>query len=172
MTQYILRRLALVAPLLLGITVITYVIISLAPGDPITALINPEEMNVMSKEDLDAQRERLGLNQPLPVRYLLWLGQSVQGNLGFSIQHRQPVQRCRFAHGARELCHLRRLLQITESSVPNRRDRSLETRTSGEDDDRYVEIDVADSLQELDSVRSGHQHVRDDRVETPTITEQ
>ncbi|MCC6705568.1 MAG: ABC transporter permease, partial [Thermomicrobiales bacterium] len=56
--QYILRRLAMVLPMLLGITVITYVIISLAPGDPITALIDPEEMNVRSEAEMDAMRER------------------------------------------------------------------------------------------------------------------
>jgi peptide/nickel transport system permease protein len=91
MTQYILRRLALAIPLLLGITVITFVIINLAPGDPITALMNPEEMNVLSKEEIDARREALGLNQPMPVRYLIWLGQTARGNLGYSIQNRRPV---------------------------------------------------------------------------------
>src|SRR5436190_9738889 len=91
MARYILRRLLLVIPLLLGITVITYAIISLAPGDPITALINPEEMALMSKEELHARREQLGLNKPLPVRYVLWLAQAARGNLGFSIQNRRPV---------------------------------------------------------------------------------
>ncbi|MCC6705273.1 MAG: ABC transporter permease, partial [Thermomicrobiales bacterium] len=71
--QYILRRLAMVLPMLLGITVITYVIISLAPGDPITALIDPEEMNVRSEAEMDAMRERLGLNDSIPVRYVKWL---------------------------------------------------------------------------------------------------
>jgi peptide/nickel transport system permease protein len=93
MTNYLARRLALVLPLLLGITVITFTIVSLAPGDPITALINPEEMNVMSKAELEAQRERLGLNQPIAVRYLVWLKEAATGNLGYSIQHRQPVLR-------------------------------------------------------------------------------
>ena len=91
MTHYILRRLALAVPLLLGITIITYAIINLAPGDPITALMNPDELNVLSREEIEARREALGLNQPLPVRYLIWLGQTVQGNLGYSIQNRRPV---------------------------------------------------------------------------------
>jgi peptide/nickel transport system permease protein len=50
-------------------------------------------MNVMSKAELEAQRERLGLNQPIAVRYLVWLGEAARGNLGYSIQHRQPVLR-------------------------------------------------------------------------------
>jgi len=89
--QYILRRLAMVLPMLLGITVITYVIISLAPGDPITALIDPEEMNVRSEAEMDAMRERLGLNDSIPVRYVKWLREAAQGNLGFSYQNKRPV---------------------------------------------------------------------------------
>jgi len=81
----------MVLPMLLGITVITYVIISLAPGDPITALIDPEEMNVRSEAEMDAMRERLGLNDSIPVRYVKWLREAAQGNLGFSYQNKRPV---------------------------------------------------------------------------------
>ena len=77
--------------LILGITLITYVLISLAPGDPITALINPEEMNVRSAEEIERMREDLGLNDPIPVRYGLWLKEAVQGNLGYSYQNSRPV---------------------------------------------------------------------------------
>ncbi|MGH2561926.1 MAG: ABC transporter permease, partial [Thermomicrobiales bacterium] len=90
--NYILRRLSLALPLLLGITVITFTMITLAPGDPITALINPQELNVRSAEEIDRLREDLGLNDPIPVRYLLWLKEIVQGNLGYSIQNDTPVR--------------------------------------------------------------------------------
>src|SRR5947209_5802732 len=93
MAQYVLRRLLLVLPMLFGITLITYTIISLAPGDPVTALIDPAEANILSKDDLQRLREDLGLNKPLPVRYLLWLKETARGNLGFSIQNRQPVSK-------------------------------------------------------------------------------
>lgn len=89
--QYILRRLAMVVPMLLGITIITYFIISLAPGDPVSAMINPQELNVRSEAELDQIRDDLGLNDPIPVRYALWLKEAVQGNLGFSYQSKQPV---------------------------------------------------------------------------------
>jgi peptide/nickel transport system permease protein len=89
--NYVVRRLALAVPLLLGITVITFVIVNLAPGDPITALLNPQEMRVISAAELAKLREGLGLNQPLPVRYALWLKEVAQGNLGYSIQTREPV---------------------------------------------------------------------------------
>ena len=89
--QYLLRRLALVVPLLLGITVVTFAIINIAPGDPITALINPLEMNVRGAAEIEQMREDLGLNQPIPVRYALWLKELVQGNLGYSIHNNRPV---------------------------------------------------------------------------------
>jgi peptide/nickel transport system permease protein len=89
--QYILRRLAMVVPMLLGITIITYFIISLAPGDPVSAMINPQELNVRSDAELDQIRSDLGLDDPIPVRYALWLKEAVQGNLGYSYQSKQPV---------------------------------------------------------------------------------
>ena len=91
MGQYVSRRLVMVIPLLLGITMITYGIINMAPGDPITALINPEEMNILSAADLAALRAELGLDKPIPIRYLIWLKEAARGNLGYSIQNKRPV---------------------------------------------------------------------------------
>ena len=78
--------------MLLGITVVTFVIINLAPGDPITALINPLEMNVRSADEIEQAREDLGLNDPIPVRYALWLKELATGNLGYSIQNKDAVR--------------------------------------------------------------------------------
>ena len=78
-------------PVLLGITVIMYTIINLAPGDPVTALMNPEQMANMGPEWVAQQKEKLGLNDPLPVRYLKWLGETLTGNLGYSTADRMPV---------------------------------------------------------------------------------
>ncbi len=86
MTQYLIRRLLQVPPLLLGITLITFAIINLAPGDPVSAMIDPEEVMSLSYEEYQALREHLGLNQPIPVRYVLWLKEIFQGNLGYSFQ--------------------------------------------------------------------------------------
>jgi peptide/nickel transport system permease protein len=83
--------LLLVVPLLIGITIITFAIINLAPGDPITAMLDPLEMRQMTKAEIEAKRAELGLNQPIPVRYVLWLNQTARGNLGYSIQERRPV---------------------------------------------------------------------------------
>src|SRR5579859_5624744 len=89
MTRYILQRAAISVPLLLAISVIAFTFINIAPGSPIDAMINPSVG--LSPEQEQALREQLGLNKPLPVRYVLWLGQAVQGNLGFSYNTRQPV---------------------------------------------------------------------------------
>jgi peptide/nickel transport system permease protein len=89
--HYVMGRLVLVIPLLLGISIITFTIINLAPGDPISAMINPAEMNLQSPQQMEAQREALGLNKPIPVRYFRWLTQTLRGNFGYSIQNHRPV---------------------------------------------------------------------------------
>jgi peptide/nickel transport system permease protein len=78
-------------PLLFGITVINYGIYALAPGDPVAAMLTPEEIRNLTKADLDARREALGLNKPVYVQYAIWLREVLRGNLGNSILFRLPV---------------------------------------------------------------------------------
>ena len=92
MSQYVLRRVALIFPLMFAITVVNYTIYVLSPGDPVSALLNPESMRYLEEEDLQALREAMGLNRPLHVRYLIWLREALRGNLGYSTQMRLPVQ--------------------------------------------------------------------------------
>ena len=91
MSRYFLRRVLLIIPLLFGVSIINYTIYALAPGDPVSAMINPEEIREMTPEEMQARREAMGLNKPLPVRYLLWLSNALQGNLGYSIWFNTPV---------------------------------------------------------------------------------
>src|SRR5918997_10047 len=91
MGQYLLRRLAISVPVLIGITLVTFFIINLAPGDPVSAMINPEAAAELGPEWFENQRRALGLDQPLPVRYVIWIGELAKGNLGFSYLDRQPV---------------------------------------------------------------------------------
>ncbi|MHB8644240.1 MAG: ABC transporter permease [Thermomicrobiales bacterium] len=91
MGQYLLRRLAISVPLLVGITLAIYLIVNLAPGDPVTALINPEAAASLGPDWVAGQRAQLGLDKPLPIRYALWLRELVRGNLGYSTQDRQPI---------------------------------------------------------------------------------
>jgi peptide/nickel transport system permease protein len=90
MTQYVLRRLLLTLPMLLGISIIAFTFMNLAPGDPVSAMIDPQQGTGF---DSAALREKLGLNQPLPVRYANWLTEVVHGNFGYSYTTGQPVLR-------------------------------------------------------------------------------
>lgn len=87
---YVIKRLGFSLLLLFLITVMAYGIINLTPGDPISMLVNPEQMN-LSAEAVQARREALGLDQPLPVRYLIWLREAITGNLGYSFVTRDAV---------------------------------------------------------------------------------
>ena len=91
MTQYITRRLLIFVPLLFGISIITFIIINMAPGDPLTALLNPEDQVSISVRDVEELKRRLGLDRPGPVRYIIWLREALTGNFGFSYQTKRPV---------------------------------------------------------------------------------
>lgn len=88
MTAYLIRRLLIALPVLLGITVGTFLLISLAPGDPLLAYANLETLD---EARLAESRARLGLDDPLPVRYMRWLGNILQGNLGQSLITQRDV---------------------------------------------------------------------------------
>ena len=89
MGTYIVRRLLIAIPILLGITVLVFLFLALAPGDPVSAFIRPELGNN------EAMRQaiilRYGLDQPLPIRYLKWLVEALQGNLGYKAIGGLPV---------------------------------------------------------------------------------
>ena len=96
MGAYIVRRILISIPVLIGITIIGFVALKLAPGDPLLASVNPEVLaNLMSHPELlEAERHRLGFDQPIfPNQYLTWLGNLLQGDLGYSItSHRSIVE--------------------------------------------------------------------------------
>jgi peptide/nickel transport system permease protein len=84
---WLARRLALVVPTLLAATVVVFLMVHLAPGDPAQAMLGP----MASGDALEQLREELGLNNPLPVQYLRWLENAAQGDLGRSIRQQLPV---------------------------------------------------------------------------------
>jgi peptide/nickel transport system permease protein len=92
---YIVRRILISIPVLIGITIIGFVALKLSPGDPLLASVNPEVLaNLMSHPaQLEAERHRLGFDQPIfPNQYLTWVGNLLQGDLGYSItSHRSIV---------------------------------------------------------------------------------
>jgi len=88
--QILVRRLLLVIPTLLVVSMLSFAIMRAAPGDPVQMYV-AGGLSKGSPEDIERIRENLGLNDPLPVQYLRWLGQAVQGNLGYSIGSHRPV---------------------------------------------------------------------------------
>jgi len=87
MAAYIVRRLVLLVPVLLGVSLGSFGLLQLVPGDPALILAGQE-----ATEDVLAQiRHEYGLDQPRPIQFLVYLRNAVRGNLGISIQSRQPV---------------------------------------------------------------------------------
>jgi peptide/nickel transport system permease protein len=88
MLRYVLKRLLQMLPMLLIVSVISFFIVKLAPGDPLVALkMNP----TVSQKTIDMERQRLGLDQPLPVQYWRWVSHAATGDLGESYTYKQPV---------------------------------------------------------------------------------
>jgi peptide/nickel transport system permease protein len=88
MRAFIIRRLLIALPVTLLITLIMFVIINLAPGDPIDMFVGQQGLK---PDEIERLRADLGLNEPVYVRYVKWLGQLFQGNLGYSYLDNQPV---------------------------------------------------------------------------------
>ncbi len=86
MGKYILKRILIAIPVLIGITVIDYTIMCLA-GSPLEMLQGPR----VSEAAVEAKRIALGLDQPVLVQYFVWLGELLQGNMGYSMKSFQPV---------------------------------------------------------------------------------
>ncbi len=88
MTTYAIRRILQTIPILFIISVLLFIMVRSAPGGPLTAARrNPN----ISKEQIEAIEEKLGLNDPLPVQYGRWLGNMFKGDMGESIKFRRPV---------------------------------------------------------------------------------
>lgn len=87
MLGYILKRLLYAVPVTLAVSVICFSLVQLAPGDPLTVVLPADA----SQAIVDQTRARYGLDKPLPVQYLLWLGNVLRGDLGTSIATGRPV---------------------------------------------------------------------------------
>lgn len=86
MSKYIIKRILIAIPVLIGITIIDYAIMCLA-GSPLEMLQGPR----ISEAAVEAKKIALGLDQPIYVQYFVWLEQLLQGNMGFSMKSYQPV---------------------------------------------------------------------------------
>ena len=87
MRRYVVRRLLLLVPVLLGVSVIIFMVLHLAPGDPAEIMLGSQA----TQADLERLRAELGLTEPLYVQYVHWLGLVARGDLGRSIWMKRPV---------------------------------------------------------------------------------
>lgn len=87
MWKTIIRRLLLMIPQILILSVLIFIIADFMPGDPFTGLIDPN----LDPAQLEAMRESYGLNDPLPVKYVRWMRNAFQGDFGRSFNYQQPV---------------------------------------------------------------------------------
>jgi peptide/nickel transport system permease protein len=89
MLQYVLRRLLLLIPILLGVSLVVFTLIRLIPGDATLLAIGVDQR--ITEEQRELVRKSYGLDQPAPVQYLRWLEHVVQGDLGTSLRTRRTV---------------------------------------------------------------------------------
>ncbi|MEZ4415508.1 MAG: ABC transporter permease [Gemmatimonadota bacterium] len=89
MGAYVLRRLLQMIPMAFGISVVLFAVIQAAPGGPEGALL--ESGRFIDPAVIEAYRERLGVDQPVPVQYVRWLSAALTGDLGISFSTTRPV---------------------------------------------------------------------------------
>ena len=87
MLRYLMNRIVGLIAVMFIVATIVFVIIRVTPGDPAAVMLGPEA----SQQDISALRTQLGLDRPLPLQYVTWLGQLARGDLGQSIFLNKPV---------------------------------------------------------------------------------
>jgi peptide/nickel transport system permease protein len=89
MKWYIAKRILLLIPVLIGVSILSFLLIHLAPGDPARTIAGEHA----STQTIEALREKYGLDKPLATQYWIWFRQVLKGDLGRSIVSNQPVMR-------------------------------------------------------------------------------
>ncbi|MCY3857245.1 MAG: ABC transporter permease, partial [Rhodospirillales bacterium] len=87
MTGFLLQRLLATIPVMAVVAVVVFLLLHLGPGDPAAVIAG----DYATPEDIERIRDRLGLNEPLHVQFLTWIGQVLTGDLGISIFSNLPV---------------------------------------------------------------------------------
>lgn len=87
MTQYIIRRLLVLPVVLLGVSVLVFMVLHLVPGNPAQVIAGPDA----PPETVAAIEKQLGLDKPLPEQYAIYLGRVMHGDLGRSLRTKRPV---------------------------------------------------------------------------------
>ncbi len=92
MLKYIVKRLLLTVPLLLGIATATFFVVHLAPGDPMAMYLEERNNREVDPQLVELIRQKYGLDQPLHVQYLRWLQNFASGDFGESFRLKRPVR--------------------------------------------------------------------------------
>lgn len=87
MLMYAVRRLLMLVPILLGVTLLTFAIVQVTPGDPVALMLGP----AATPERVEAMRQQLGLNDPVLVQYGRYVWNALHGDLGRSVRGQTPV---------------------------------------------------------------------------------
>jgi ABC-type dipeptide/oligopeptide/nickel transport system permease component len=90
MTAYVLRRLIAIVPIVFGISLIIFILMSVVPGDPVAGLVDPRA-GTFDPKAAEELRKQWGLDRPKHEQYLQFLGNAVRGDLGRSLQQHSPV---------------------------------------------------------------------------------
>ncbi|MDB5866535.1 MAG: hypothetical protein JWO70_4341 [Betaproteobacteria bacterium] len=86
MLSYILRRVLYTIPIAIGVSLVVFTLIHLAPGDPLSAVVGEVDQKMLAE-----MRASFGYDKPLPVQYFLWLGSTLTGDMGYSLRTGAPV---------------------------------------------------------------------------------
>jgi peptide/nickel transport system permease protein len=86
MLYYILRRVFYTIPIALGVSLIVFLLVHLAPGDPLSAVMGEVDQKMLAE-----MRASFGYDKPLPLQYLIWLGNALTGDMGYSLRSGAPV---------------------------------------------------------------------------------
>ncbi len=89
MKKYVIRRIILTIPLVFSVTTATFALIHLIPGDPVELMMSNTRQ--MTQQEIDRIRDKLGLNDPLPVQYVRYLTNLLKGDMGKSVRSRSDV---------------------------------------------------------------------------------
>lgn len=84
MTRYCCKRILTAVPVLLGISLLAFILGVLSPGDPAEFVLNQDGLYAPTEQQIAAMRSELGLDRPLWLRYTAWLQCALQGDLGTS----------------------------------------------------------------------------------------
>lgn len=87
MRRLIIKRVLQTIPMLIAVSIVSFLLIKLAPGDPVQAYITPE----MGPADIERIRQNMGLNDPIHIQYIRWVKNMLKGDLGYSLVNHRPV---------------------------------------------------------------------------------